>query len=386
MRTALRTLEWGGWILLGGLAALGGVLIAPAVDMPGVIMGALTTLAAAGLVVLGNWWARRRGFLPWAEAEARRYQTALQDLQERHQALQKGYQRLKQAALQLRERHLETVNQMAAERERAEQVLKQARYWETEAHAYQQRAQDLERQVQSLQRELRRAQRIQALTEAVQRLKFGEQAPSLKPPSPDDSLPEDVPQQVRDLITHLQQERDDALQAARVAEDALQHKQALLAVQTAKIAACRARLQDLQIQLRSAQLRWHQLLNDLLDPDTDILAVPLERWEAIQPYHDRSRAWSTLLEMLRHPEARAAHVRTLPNGASIYPATESPRRVLFFEQPLNKRLLWACVLWEAADQKQDFDDLIARVQSRDDCPEPRSFVYWAPAPRTLETP
>ncbi len=378
------SLGWGGWALIGALTALVASTLAAAWGWPPLVVGLGAGLGVA-LLAAGLAWALGGGLSAQERAARRRWQQRhkaklakardqIKALQAERQRLQRDLERA-QAAVRRAQRE---ASQALARASRAEQ---QARHWQAQAQAHQQRAQALAQQVAELEAARQRAERAKGLLEAVHRLETWEGLPEV-PAEAGDLAPDELAQRLREAIHRLREERDTAFGMAREAEDALQYSRARLAALQGEVEAYKARLAACEEERRAAQARWQRVLHDLLDPQTDIVAVPVDRWQTIAAYHDQRRAWDALLTKLRRADQRHGQTKALPGGGGgfVFPRGRQTRRVLFFEQPLQKRVLWVCRLWDAHEDDREYETLTTQGASREDvCPDPTAFTYWTPS-------
>ncbi len=387
MKAWAQPLWWGGWALVGALASLAGALLAASLHLPlwggAALLGGLSIVLASfmGWLAQEGWFSRdpTTPQAPRWAVRLRQAQARLRALQDAQRAQAQTLERTRQAV----QRAQRAASHALARATKAEQ---QARYWEAQARACQQKAQALAQRVATLEANLKRAERARKLLEAVHRLETWEHVlPDSETPT-EDLAPEDLAQRLREAIGRLQAERDAALGAARQAEDALQHKQALLAAKQAEIAACHAQRTALQQRVQQAEARLRQVLTDLLAPQADIVALPLAHWEPLstQPY--QRRPWEALLQRVRDPRQRAAHRRPGPAGGWLFAPPDTPRRVLFFEQPFHKHILWVCRLWDTPEQAQAELARAAAPTRAMWCPEPTAFLYWLPPADTSAEP
>ncbi len=383
MRAWSRVVWWSLWALVG--VALGAGLMLYAGGHGG--SPGLAALAAAGVAVAlvlvvapaAAYWR-----LTPAERDAQRrarerLKAKLAQTRARFKALQTDYRRLERELERTRAAVQKAQREASQARGRADRAAREARQCQQQAHLWQQRAQECEARAQALAAERQRLERAKSLLEAVHRLETWEEV--LPTAALEAELPaEDLAQRLREAITRLHQERDTAFHLAREAEDNLQRSQAALASAVAQAEAYKAERDALQQRLQQEQAMRQRLLADLLDPHTDLVAVPGERWAAIQAYHDQQRAWEGLLTKLRRSDLRQGQTKALPNGgAFVYPRGRQPRRVLFFEQPITKRLLWVCRLWDTHEDDREYDTLTTQGATRKLCPDPAAFVYWTPS-------
>ncbi len=380
MRRVNSMLLVGAWAALGTL--FGALVVVGAQQSAAPLwLFVLPALGAAGLAAAGSVALLERWGLSEDERAARarwkrnmqrkwaRLRSQWKELRREHQHLQKELARTQQA-LQRAQRE---ASQAQA---RATQAEQQMQHWQEQAQSYQQQVQDLQARLHRLERDLHRAEQARRLWEAVHRL---EQSDEIFPePLPTENTDE-LAQRLREAIARLRLDRDTALELAREAEDRLQRGQAVLAQAQAEIEACRTQKQALEEQLQTRQQWLRQVLEDLLDPDRDIIAVPADWLAALATQHDRQRAWASLLRKLQQPALRQGQTKALPGGEGfVYPRGTQPRRVLFFEQRVHKRILWVCRLWDAHEDDRIYDAVATQGRGRTLCPEPDAFVYWAP--------
>ncbi len=343
-------------LLLGGLAAFAGAL-ADRWQLPG----------------------DERRALKRAQAKLHRARAQMGRLREEMRRLNRDVERARRAAQQAQK-------EASAARRRAEKAEQQARRWQQEAQAQRQRADDLAARLQKAEAELARARKARTVLEAVHRLEQWQEEVLAPDERPEDLDPATLFQRLREALERREQERQTAWDLAQETEaqrerlqQQVNHLQHDIAQLQDELAAKQSEVQALRDENRDLAQHLQHILEDLTDPQTDIIAVPEAQWRQIAPYRDRRRGWEALLARLRHREQRQQQTKALPQGEGfVYPRGRQPKRVLYFEQPIQKRIVWVCRLWDAHEDDRDYEEFTTKGAPRSACPESAAFVYWTP--------